>query len=147
MSKGEHLGLVWPADVWPADDIPFCSIFPYFQYSLIHDLAHTIIYKLYLLEFTKVLYIVYTLYIIYLLVLYSKPQLTDGVQVSYTNIYLKNRTSFFNEIQKYLNRRAIFQTLRPILILWLSQAELIQKYHSLDTFSISVIFSHIKQII
>ena len=42
-------------------------------------------------------YIVYMLYIIYLLVLYSKPQLTDGVQVSYTNIYLKNRTSFFNE--------------------------------------------------
>ena len=41
-------------------------------------------------------YIVYMLYIIYLLVLYSKPQLT--VQVSYTtNIYLKNRTSFFNE--------------------------------------------------
>ena len=52
------------------------------------------IYKLYVLEFTKLLYIVYTLYIIYLLVLYSKPQLTDGVQVSYTNIYLKNRTIF-----------------------------------------------------
>ena len=35
----EYLGPVWLADVWPADDIPFCSIFTYFQYSLIHDLA------------------------------------------------------------------------------------------------------------
>ena len=25
----------------PAQDIPFCSIFPFFQYSLIHDLAHS----------------------------------------------------------------------------------------------------------
>ena len=25
--------------LWPADDIPFCSIFTYFQYSLIHDLV------------------------------------------------------------------------------------------------------------
>ena len=32
--------MVWLADVWPADDIPICSIFTYFQYSLIHDLAH-----------------------------------------------------------------------------------------------------------
>ena len=30
---------VWPVDVWPADDIPFGSIFTYFQYALIHDLA------------------------------------------------------------------------------------------------------------
>ena len=34
LNKREHLG-----QVWPADDIPFCSIFTYFQYSLIHDLA------------------------------------------------------------------------------------------------------------
>ena len=43
LNKREYLGPVWPADVWPADDIPFCSIFTYFQYSLIHDihdLAH-----------------------------------------------------------------------------------------------------------
>ena len=39
LNKREYLGPVWPADVWPADDIPFCSIFPFFQYSLIHDLA------------------------------------------------------------------------------------------------------------
>ena len=39
LNKREYLGPVWPADVWPADDIPFCSIFTYFQYSLIHDLA------------------------------------------------------------------------------------------------------------
>ena len=41
LNKREYLGPVWPADVWPADDIPFCSIFTYFQYSLIHDLAHS----------------------------------------------------------------------------------------------------------
>ena len=34
MNKREYLG-----PVWPADDIPFCSIFTYFQYSLTHDLA------------------------------------------------------------------------------------------------------------
>ena len=39
LNKREYLGPVWLADVWPADDIPFCSIFTYFQYSLIHDLA------------------------------------------------------------------------------------------------------------
>ena len=39
LNKREYLGPVWPADVWPADDIPFCSIFTYFQYSLLHDLA------------------------------------------------------------------------------------------------------------
>ena len=42
LNKREYLGPVWPADVWPADDIPFCSIFPFFQYSLIHDLALSI---------------------------------------------------------------------------------------------------------
>ena len=36
LNKKEYVG---PADVWPADDIPFCSISPFFQYSLIHDLA------------------------------------------------------------------------------------------------------------
>ena len=39
----EYLGPLWPADVWPADDIPFCSIFTYFQYSLIHDLAQNVL--------------------------------------------------------------------------------------------------------
>ena len=39
LNKREYLGPVWPADVWSANDIPFCSIFTYFQYSLIHDLA------------------------------------------------------------------------------------------------------------
>ena len=39
LNKREYLGPVWPADVWSADDVPFCSIFTYFQYSLIHDLA------------------------------------------------------------------------------------------------------------
>ena len=39
LNKKEYLGPVWPADVWPANDIPFCSMFTYFQYSLIHDLA------------------------------------------------------------------------------------------------------------
>ena len=39
LSKREYLGPVWPAGVWPANDIPFCSILTYFQYSLIHDLA------------------------------------------------------------------------------------------------------------
>ena len=39
LNKREYLGPVWPADVWPANDIPFCSIFTFFQYSLIHDLA------------------------------------------------------------------------------------------------------------
>ena len=29
LNKREYLGPVWPADVWPADDIPFCSIFTY----------------------------------------------------------------------------------------------------------------------
>ena len=38
----EYLEPVWPADVWPADDIPFCSLFTHFQYSLIHDLAPTV---------------------------------------------------------------------------------------------------------
>ena len=42
LNKREYLGPVWPADVLPADDIPFCSIFTYFQYSLIHDLALTV---------------------------------------------------------------------------------------------------------
>ena len=37
--KREYLGPVLPADVWPANDIPFCSKITYFQYSLIHDLA------------------------------------------------------------------------------------------------------------
>ena len=41
LNKREYLGPVWPADVWPADDIPFCSIFTYFQYSFMHDLAHS----------------------------------------------------------------------------------------------------------
>ena len=27
----EYLGPVWLADVWPADDIPFCSIVTYFH--------------------------------------------------------------------------------------------------------------------
>ena len=35
----EYHGPIWPAYVWPANYIPFCSIFTYFQYSLIHDLA------------------------------------------------------------------------------------------------------------
>ena len=35
----EYLGPVLPADVWPANDIPFCSIFTYFQYSLVLNLA------------------------------------------------------------------------------------------------------------
>ena len=39
LNKREYLGPVWPADVLPANDIPFCSILTYFQYSLIHDLA------------------------------------------------------------------------------------------------------------
>ena len=39
LNKKEYVGLVWQADVWLADDIPFCSIFTYFQYLLIHDLA------------------------------------------------------------------------------------------------------------
>ena len=37
LNKTEYLGPVWPADVWPANDIPCCSIFTYFQYSFIHD--------------------------------------------------------------------------------------------------------------
>ena len=48
LNKREYLGPVWLADVWPVDDIPFCSIFTYFQYSSIHDLAlniHTYIGK------------------------------------------------------------------------------------------------------
>ena len=39
LNKREYLGPVLPADVWPPDDIPFCSIFTYFQYSLVHDLT------------------------------------------------------------------------------------------------------------
>ena len=39
LNKREYLGPVWPVDVWPADNIPFGSIFTYFQYALIHDLA------------------------------------------------------------------------------------------------------------
>ena len=38
LNKREYLGPVVPADVWLANDIPFCSIFT-FLYSLIHDLA------------------------------------------------------------------------------------------------------------
>ena len=34
LNKREYVG---PVDVWPANDIFFCSIFTYFQYSLIHD--------------------------------------------------------------------------------------------------------------
>ena len=45
LNKREYLGPVWPADVWPANDIPFCSIFTYFQYSLIHDLAPSIVHE------------------------------------------------------------------------------------------------------
>ena len=30
LNKREYLGPVWLADVWPADDIPFSSIFTYF---------------------------------------------------------------------------------------------------------------------
>ena len=32
------------ADAKSAQDIPFCSIFPFFQYSLIHDLAQNVIF-------------------------------------------------------------------------------------------------------
>ena len=39
LNKREYLGLVWPADVWPANEISFGSTFTYFQYSLIDDLA------------------------------------------------------------------------------------------------------------
>ena len=45
LKNREYLGPVWPADVWPANDIPFCSIFTYFQYSLIHDLALSTSYQ------------------------------------------------------------------------------------------------------
>ena len=38
-NKREYHRPIWPADVWPAINIPFCSIFTYFQYLLIHDLA------------------------------------------------------------------------------------------------------------
>ena len=31
LNKMEYLGPVWLADVWPADDIPFCSIVTYFH--------------------------------------------------------------------------------------------------------------------
>ena len=48
LNKREYLGPVWLADVWPADDIPFCSIFTYFQYSLIHDLALCVEYLQYI---------------------------------------------------------------------------------------------------
>ena len=37
LNKREYLGPL--AGVYPADDIPFCSIFTYFQYWLIHNLA------------------------------------------------------------------------------------------------------------
>ena len=38
--SAKYLEPVRPADVRPADDIPFCSIFTYFEYSLyLHDLA------------------------------------------------------------------------------------------------------------
>ena len=39
LNKREYLGPDWPTDVWPADDIAFCSIFTYFQYWRIYDLA------------------------------------------------------------------------------------------------------------
>ena len=41
LNKREYLGPVWPTNVWSADDVPLCSIFTCFQYSLIvqHDLA------------------------------------------------------------------------------------------------------------
>ena len=45
IAKREYLELVWLADVWPADDIPFSSIFTYFQYELKHDFWHNIISK------------------------------------------------------------------------------------------------------
>ena len=45
-----YLGLVWPAVVWSADDIHFSSIFTYFQYSLIHDLALYITIDLYMIR-------------------------------------------------------------------------------------------------
>ena len=40
LNKREYLGPFWPADVLPANDIPFCSIFTYFQYSLIYMIWH-----------------------------------------------------------------------------------------------------------
>ena len=43
LNKREYLGPVCPAGVWPAYDIPFCSIITYFQYSLIHDLARDVL--------------------------------------------------------------------------------------------------------
>ena len=41
LNKREYLGTIWLVDVWPANEITFCSIFTYFQYSLIHDLTLT----------------------------------------------------------------------------------------------------------
>ena len=46
LNKREYLGPVWTADVWQANDVPFCSIFTYFQYSLIHDLAPNLIHHI-----------------------------------------------------------------------------------------------------
>ena len=53
LNKRKYLGLVWPADVWRANNIPFCSIFTYFQYSLIHDLALNLISKLSIYYFSS----------------------------------------------------------------------------------------------
>ena len=39
LNKREYLGPDWPTDVWPADDIAFCSIFTYIQYWRMYDLA------------------------------------------------------------------------------------------------------------
>ena len=39
LNKREYLGPDWPTYVWPADDITFCSIFTYFQYWCMYDLA------------------------------------------------------------------------------------------------------------
>ena len=43
MNKREHHRLTRNLSAKPAQDIPFCSIFPFFQYSPIHDLALSII--------------------------------------------------------------------------------------------------------
>ena len=43
IEKRKYLELVWLADVGPADNIHFCSIFTLFRYELKHDFWHNIV--------------------------------------------------------------------------------------------------------
>ena len=115
LNKREYLGPVWPADVWPANnDIPFCSIFTYFQYSLIHELA---------LYLTMDLYMIWVLEYVLLIWLHFST-----VQKSKINVI-----NFFFTIPFWGLSNFFLQILAYLLSLWQKNNELISKRQVLCT--------------